>query len=200
MTELHEERKYLLGWTDKEGGHKYFSHCYEELFTPYRDKPIDLLEVGCGYGGALTVWNDWFHDANLTGVEHTDHRPESKKIRGQTYSEVFLFNEQDHPRIKLIVQDAYTEELANTLGEFDIIVDDGYHTIEQWNKLIKLYLPKLKPGGIMCIEDIGRRLIDRPNGFDIQELINLVPNNKTQVFDMSAITTSHDSRILVIWK
>jgi len=199
MTQLHEERKHLPGWTDKEY-HKYFSHCYEELFAPYRDKPIDLLEIGCGYGGALTVWNDWLHDANLTGVEHTDHRPESKKLRGQTYSEVFLFNEQDHPRIKLIVQDAYTEELANTLGQFDIIVDDGYHTIEQWNKLIKLYLPKLKPGGIMCIEDIGRRLIDKPMGFDIQELINLVPNNKTQVFDMSELTTYHDSRILVIWK
>jgi hypothetical protein len=61
-------------------------------------------------------------------------------------------------------------------------------------------LPKLKPGGILCIEDIGRSLIDKPRGFDIQELINLVPDNKTQVFDMSELTTYHDSRILVIWK
>lgn len=207
LQEINDQYKHLLGWTDKEvtdrPGHRYLSHCYEKAFAPYRDLEIDLVEVGSGYGGSLIIWHEWFSKARILGLEIADHSPEGKLAAGKSYPQTFLLNpsnQAQYPRASIRVCDAYTQATADSLGQFDIIIDDGHHTFDQWNKLINLYLPKLKPGGLMTIEDIGRRLSDRPNGFDIQELVSLVKDYSTEVVDVSGISGLPDSRVLLIRK
>ena len=38
--------------------------------------------------------------------------------------------------------------------DFDIIIDDGPHSLQSQKDALRLYLPKLKPNGILIIEDI----------------------------------------------
>ena len=50
--------------------------------------------------------------------------------------------------------DAYTEEIASKVGMLDIIIDDGAHFLQNNILYVNLYLPKLKPNGVLIIEDI----------------------------------------------
>ena len=61
---------------------------------------------------------------------------------------------QNNDKIKKIFADAYDSNTANILPSFDVIIDDGPHTLESQEKAIQLYLPKVNPGGIFIIEDI----------------------------------------------
>ena len=50
--------------------------------------------------------------------------------------------------------DAYDKNFSDTFDKFDIIIDDGPHTLDSQLKSIELYLPKLKKDGIFIIEDV----------------------------------------------
>jgi hypothetical protein len=41
-------------------------------------------------------------------------------------------------------------------NKFDVILDDGPHTLDSMKATIRLYLPKLKPDGILIIEDVQK--------------------------------------------
>ena len=90
---------------------------------------------------------------------------------------------------------AYSVEAANTLPNFDIVIDDGSHYLhDQIKFMINLY-PKLNKDGIMLIEDIrGSKetlaLIDLANKLKLE----------TQVFDSRLQTKNSDSIILVCRK
>jgi hypothetical protein len=43
---------------------------------------------------------------------------------------------------------------VDSLPKFDIIIDDGPHTLESMVLCIDLYLPKLNKGGVLVIEDV----------------------------------------------
>lgn len=131
--------------TDKEGvGPQFHSYCrnfYDLNMRAYRDLPISLLEIGVFRGGSMKLWRDYFtNPAELVGID-IDLSAVPDDIRKD-------------PKIRLIKQNAYSEETAKSLGSFDIIIDDGPHTFDSLVSLITLYAPKIKYGGWMVIEDI----------------------------------------------
>jgi len=124
--------------TDKNTWHSYVTNFYEERFSPYKNETISLLEIGVETGASLKLWCEYFTNATtITGVD----------ISNNLKSE---FNSN----ATIVIGDAYSQEITNSLGDFDIIIDDASHTQEDHLKLIELYLPKLKSGGIFVIEDI----------------------------------------------
>lgn len=125
--------------TDKNTWHSYITNFYEERFFPYKDKSISLLEIGIETGASLKLWSEYFTNAvNITGVDISD-----AKLKPEFNSDATV-----------IIGDAYSQEIANSFENFDIIIDDASHTHEDHLKSMKLYLPKLKSGGIFVIEDI----------------------------------------------
>jgi hypothetical protein len=44
--------------------------------------------------------------------------------------------------------------IEQTGGHFDVIIDDGPHTLQSQIFAVNSYFPMLKPGGILIIEDI----------------------------------------------
>lgn len=190
---LIEHNHYINGGeigTDKEWGHGYCTFFYDEHFSPYRDKKVNLLEIGTRTGSSLLLWNDYFDDINIIGVDNDNRR--------------FLSEIDNIPNITSKVADAYTADFANTIPELDIAIDDGPHTTESWATFIDLYLPKIKPGGILVIEDI--------NNFDFTAVLaNKVQGYKYQVFDLRNknyddtrgnpnATAPGDSVMFVVWK
>lgn len=127
--------------TDKNTTHNYVDGFYENEFGKYKDKPVKILEIGISSGYSLLLWDKYF--TNHTGVYGVDI------FGGRIINEV-----RTNDKIKVLISDAYSEHVTNILPNFDIIVDDGPHTLNTMISCINLYVPKLNTGGILVIEDV----------------------------------------------
>ena len=133
---------YTEGGTDKNSYHSYIENFYEKEFEPYKESKIDLLEIGIETGGSLKLWKEYFlNSKSVVGVDISDEKIDQryKNIDG----------------IIMHFGDAYDEKFSKKFKQFDIIIDDGPHTLESQLKSIKFYLPKLKQNGLFIIEDIS---------------------------------------------
>jgi len=125
----------VLG-TDKHQVHDYINALYNEEFKKYQNKEINLLEIGIYTGASLSLWSKYFTNGNIYGLDIQDIRPEEYK---------------NLDRVTCMFVDGYQ---TLDLPDFDIIIDDGPHSLESMIKCIELYLPKLKKDGILIIEDV----------------------------------------------
>lgn len=126
-----------IGHTDKHTVHSY-AQVYDELFSRRLDIK-SLLEIGIFKGGSIQVWSELFPNAAIYGID-TDF----SKIQIPQFS----------ANVKLIKGDAYDSKVHTKLPPFDVIIDDGPHTLHSQKQCLQLYLSKLNPGGLLVIEDV----------------------------------------------
>ena len=116
---------------------------YDNIFAEYKDKPVNLLEVGVQNGGSLEVWAKYFTKAQK--IIGCDINPNCVKLA------------YDDQRISVVVGDANASDIFERIkglsGSFDIIIDDGSHDSRDIIKTFLLYFPLLAPGGIFVVED-----------------------------------------------
>ena len=179
LIEIINQNDYIIKHgTDKEAKHKYCSAFYDNAFCDLKDKKLNILEIGIQNGSSLVLWNEYFKNSIIYGIDNTNFI----KDRLDTY-----------PRIKTIIQDAYKKELTFNLPLFDIIIDDGPHTLESQIKLINNYFKKLNKNGKLFIEDV-----DGKN--NLNELIkeaSKFTSNVTSI-DFRSKTNTEDSIMLMI--
>jgi SAM-dependent methyltransferase len=117
---------------------------YEDLFAPFRDRPISILEIGVQNGGFTEVLAAYF--PNATQIVGCDIDPKSGEL---------VFSDR---RISVVVGDASGAEAAARINsisaEFDIIIDDGSHTSKDIVAAFCHYFPKLREGGLFVAEDL----------------------------------------------
>ena len=131
--------------TDKEHpSHEYISKFYTFEFEKYKNKQINILEIGCASGGSLLLWSDYFPHATIYGVD-SGQDARFKRCKSSTAG---------NNRIKLYEASGYNPDLVNALPNFDIIIDDGPHTKESHLQFLDLYVNKLNQGGVLIIEDV----------------------------------------------
>lgn len=129
------------GGTDKNTYHSYIEFFYEKCFEKYKEKNISLLEIGIQGGSSLKLWKEYFvNSKRIVGIDISEDSlaERNKNIEGVEY----------------FFGDAYSEEIANQFSNFDIIIDDGPHTLESQIQFILKYFPKLNSGGMLIIEDV----------------------------------------------
>jgi hypothetical protein len=168
----------ICTWVDKK--HSYVESAYGELFKRFR-LTKNILEIGVYTGGSHLLWRDYFPEATVVGIDikHCD------KLDHQS-------------RIIEIVGDAYKNETLNLFKDdyFDIIIDDGPHTLDTMLFCVKNYLSKLSDNGIMCIEDIVEYSW-------LRQLSDAVPSELQKcikVFDLRQIDEKSDSILMIIDK
>jgi len=175
--------------TDKNNGHHYLG-LYNVLFNTKKLSAKNILEIGIGGGGgSIKLWHDYFVNANITAIDilHID---------------TFYDDLKNNERIKLFTSsDAYNSDffidnILNCNIKYDIIIDDGPHTLESMIKFIKLYRHLLADDGIMIIEDI--------QDWDwIQSLVENIPQELRRyvdAYDLRNINNRWDDILLVINK
>lgn len=128
--------------TDKANYHE-FTEFYEDYFAK-KSNP-NILEIGVLDGASLKTYVDYFEKkATIVGVDV------SQRVKG--YS--------DYPMIKIVHGDillsSTVEACKNAVegGLYDIIIDDGGHTMEQQQKALASLWELLKPGGLFIVEDL----------------------------------------------
>jgi hypothetical protein len=126
--------------TDKSWAHQYL-HVYEALFEPVRSRVSSMLELGIWEGHSLRMWRDYFAKATVYGVDVSDARC------GQM---------DDEDRIVVAFRDGYTIDAVAAFGDitFDVIIDDGPHSLESQMFCAQHYSSLLAKRGILVIEDI----------------------------------------------
>ena len=136
--------------TDKLRPHSYIEGFYEQAFEKLKSKPVRLLEVGFRHGASLALWSTYFSDGQIVGVDnHSDLNLTDDLPMNKSWIE--------RPNVKIVFGDAYSREFAAQLeGKFDILIDDGPHSLSSQISFIKLYADKLATGGIAVIEDLTK--------------------------------------------
>jgi len=128
--------------TDKSSKHHNYTEVYAKYFSPLREKPITFLEIGIFKGHSVKMWEDYFTSADLHFIDITDERIEYSSDR----SHYHYIDQSDIPSLR---------KFAKTIdGGFDIIIDDGGHTMNQQINSFKALFPFVKSGGIYIIEDL----------------------------------------------
>lgn len=171
----------LIGkMTDKNTDHSY-GEIYEELLKNKRHAK-NVLEIGICYGGSILAWFEYFESAIIYGLDimYNQHVLDMPK----------------HERIKLLFHDAYTQDTVNFLSKrkYDVIIDDGPHTLESMKFTAKNYSKLLTDDGILVIEDIQDiKWID--------EIKDSFPENfkdKITVYDLRSIKNRYDDILVVL--
>lgn len=124
---------------DKGTIHSYIGE-YSRIFNNKR-KNVNFLEIGIHYGLSMKMWEEYFIDSKLYGLDITDYYINQ------------MFPERN---FDVIVGSSYDQEILNNFLEitFDIIIDDGDHTIESQVKTFEIFKHKMNKNGIYVIEDI----------------------------------------------
>jgi len=122
--------------------HENFFQEYDFNFKDFRDKKdLRILEVGVQGGGSLGMWRQYFDDPLVVGM---DIDPACLKWQRE--------------RVRICIGDQENEETLRRVeqeyGPFDIVVDDGGHTMKQQLVTFETLFPLLIPGGMYVIEDL----------------------------------------------
>lgn len=168
-------------FTDKNTCHSYLE-IYEKIMKAKHLTNGNILEIGIQTGGSMKLWNDYFVNANIYGLD-VNKAPD------------FL---EQFKRVNCLKMNAYSQESIDFFSsrniKFDFIIDDGPHTFESMSYFIQNYIKLLSSDGILIVEDVQ----------DInwcESFKQMVPADCSyEIFDLRYIKNRWDDILFVVKK
>lgn len=128
--------------TDKSSDWHNYTEIYSYYFGPIKDKPLKFLEIGIYKGSGVKLWENYFKNAELHFIDITFDYVQYSSKRSH-----YHLADQSNPDQLL--------QVVNTIGgKFDIIIEDGGHTMTQQIISFQTLFPYLNSGGLYIIEDL----------------------------------------------
>jgi hypothetical protein len=133
----------LARYAEKHGHHKYdrYFRVYDEALGARADQPLRLLEIGVS-ADSLTMWRSCFPAAEIVGLDFSPAGPTNQDELATVPGAIFVLGDQTD------------SELLESLGAFDVVVDDGGHRPEQQLGTFAVLFTRMNPGGWYFIEDL----------------------------------------------
>lgn len=125
--------------------HKWMHYfdIYDRHFAPFRRKPVKVLEFGVSHGGSMEMWRHYFgRKAQIIGV---DIDPICLASAGIPQVQIVIGDQDDR---------GFLKQLAADHGPFDIVIEDGGHTMTQQISTFEEIWPKVRLGGVYLAEDL----------------------------------------------
>lgn len=159
------------GYTDKDHprGHDYLGF-YAKVFEAYRLQPVRLLEIGVANGASMWLWSQYFNINPFqgVGVDMEQGWERTTQLQPELACDPNIeFHWGRNSREKASYED---------LGQFDIIIDDGDHSLEAQKSTFDLAWAHLKPCGIYIIEDLQSKELAAELGSYILKQYGGTPN------------------------
>lgn len=119
----------------------HYFEIYDRHLSRWRGTPVRVLEIGTFRGGGLDLLREYLGPhATLVGM---DIDPIAVEVASARHTVVL--GDQTDPDQLLSVADRF--------GPFDVVIDDGGHTMEQQIASITTLLPLVTEGGVYIVED-----------------------------------------------
>lgn len=140
MKNLTEIGKFLN--TDKATYHN-FTEFYDGYFSHMRNESLNILEIGIFKGESLKMWKEYFPQSQIYGLDinNLKHLEEDRIFIEQADQTDINRMNNVFPKVK-----------------FDIIIDDGGHSMYQQQLTLISMLHRLKRGGYFIVEDLHTSL------------------------------------------
>jgi cephalosporin hydroxylase len=114
---------------------------YARHLARFQNQPVRVLEIGVYRGGGLELWKNYLGDqATLVGLDIDEAAVHAANGRYPV-----VLGDQEDPGVLLALEQEY--------GPFDIVIDDGGHTMKQQIVSIETLFPLLNDGGLYLVED-----------------------------------------------
>lgn len=109
----------------------------------FQGEPVTVLEIGVHWGGSLELWRTYFGErATIVGVDIVE---DCKAHEG----------DRIHVRIGDQSDREFLGSLVDEFGPFDVVMDDGGHTMAQQITTFEVLYSHVKIGGVYMCEDAG---------------------------------------------
>lgn len=126
-----------------------FIELYDFFLKDFKDKKINILEIGVDNGDSLRVWSEYFTQASICGID-------------------IVKKDFTIPRVNILCGDQTDPKFLNSIikeyKKFDIIIDDGSHISKDIIFTFKHLFNYLNNNGLYIIEDLQTSYITRYGG------------------------------------
>ena len=125
------------------GCHKlvHYLDLYQKHFNHLKGQKVRFLEIGVYRGGSIGMWQNFFSpDSELFFLDIDPNCKEHEKGNAK----VLIGDQTDY---------SFLQSVADQYGPFDVVIDDGGHTMEQQTVSLQVLFSAVKDGGIYWIED-----------------------------------------------
>lgn len=121
---------------------EHYFDIYETHFSRFRDKSPIILEIGVFHGGSLQMWKKYFGEGcKIYGL---DIDPMCKTLE-EPGIEIFIGSQTDRD---------FLRDVKNKIGQVDILIDDGGHTMEQQIITYEELFSLVNDNGVYLCEDL----------------------------------------------
>ena len=97
----------ILKWSN-------YGDIYDKHFAPFRDQPINILEIGVLKGGSMRLWEKYFPKANIFGIDIDEECLQYQSDR----TKIFIGDQGDV---------SFLRNVKAKVPRIDILIDDGSH-------------------------------------------------------------------------
>ena len=179
----------------------YTQH-YNQLLSEVRDDFTKVLEIGVETGRSHRLWLEYFRNAKVYGYDIFKYGyDELQRLQeGNPFLDRSVMFKGDQSNVEDL--NRFKSEHG---GDFDMIIDDGGHTMEQMQTSLNHLWDSVKPGGIYVIEDLHSCSGQWPElyGYEViqdgdtltTDLLSSLENNDDEVTETNYIPAGVISKI-----
>ena len=134
-----------------------FYGLYKNKLSAFKDKDIKFLEIGVQDGSSIKYWRDFSPTWKVWGLD-TDPNCAGENI---------------------VIGSQEDKDILKQFEGFDVVIDDGGHTMKQQIETFNQLFPTLRKGGLYVIEDLHTSFWDEFNDYPqttVDFLTGLVPH------------------------
>jgi hypothetical protein len=130
--------------------YKSYFDTYEVLLNRYKGQKVTFVEVGVLGGGSLQAWRNYFHpDSRIIGIDLNDSLKVDLEKEG---FEIYIGDQSNSD---------FWDNFYSTIGNIDILIDDGGHTNYQQTVTFFKAIPWVNNNGIIIIEDVHTSYLEK---------------------------------------
>lgn len=136
--------------TEKERIYSYWNHnesglpICSVLYDHFGNRPFSFVEIGCQLLGLSNLLLHEFNNSEIMAIDIVDQNPIERERMLQNFPKRFTF----------ILGSSLTTHNYFREKELDVIyIDTDPHTLDQLKEEMELWIPKVKPGGLVILHD-----------------------------------------------
>jgi len=190
-----------LHGTDKSSRTHRYTKLYEKYLGGWRDKALNIFEIGMGHGASINMWLDYFRNAHVCCLDIDYVRDKMIRWVREEFRNRFVGVEGDQGDTEVL------QKIVKEQGKFHIIIDDGSHIYRDQQISLGFLFPYVNKGCYYIIEDLHVKVQRSRKKKNVQTYVLLRRLAKHGKIDVGTKLQDHEreyiekhTRSCYVWK